>query len=34
MYPFSTQNEKDFANLMSVYLDSVFFPLLNELDFW
>uniref|UniRef100_A0A8C5MQR3 Presequence protease, mitochondrial n=1 Tax=Leptobrachium leishanense TaxID=445787 RepID=A0A8C5MQR3_9ANUR len=34
MYPFSTQNAKDFQNLMSVYLDAVFFPLLRELDFW
>ena len=34
MYPFSTQNEKDFSNLLSVYLDAVFFPRLTELDFW
>ncbi|KAM9308203.1 uncharacterized protein PAF06_012368 [Gastrophryne carolinensis] len=34
MYPFSTQNSKDFQNLLSVYLDAVFFPLLKELDFW
>lgn len=33
MYPFSTQNRKDFYNLMDVYLDSVFFPNLNELSF-
>jgi hypothetical protein len=26
MYPFSTQNEKDYNNLLSVYLDAVFFP--------
>jgi Zn-dependent M16 (insulinase) family peptidase len=26
MYPFSTQNRKDFYNLMQVYLDAVFFP--------
>ena len=32
-YPFATQNEQDYHNLMSVYLDSVFFPNLNELDF-
>jgi Zn-dependent M16 (insulinase) family peptidase len=32
-YPFSTQNEKDFENLMSVYLDATFHPLLQELDF-
>ncbi|MBN3307376.1 PREP protein, partial [Amia calva] len=34
MYPFSTQNAKDFQNLLSVYLDAVFFPRLRELDFW
>ncbi|KAK7507320.1 hypothetical protein BaRGS_00001255 [Batillaria attramentaria] len=33
MYPFSTQNPQDFRNLMSVYLDAVFKPLLRELDF-
>ncbi|XP_024291272.1 presequence protease, mitochondrial isoform X1 [Oncorhynchus tshawytscha] len=33
MYPFSTQNGKDFQNLLSVYLDAVFFPCLGELDF-
>ena len=33
MYPFSTQNRKDFYNLMSVYLDAAFYPLLNELSF-
>lgn len=33
LYPFSTQNSKDYHNLMSVYLDAVFFPNLNELDF-
>eukprot|EP01084_Bolivina_argentea_P027584 51264_1 len=32
-YPFATQNEQDYHNLLSVYLDSVFFPNLNELDF-
>ncbi|PID61640.1 MAG: peptidase M16 [Gammaproteobacteria bacterium] len=32
-YPFATQNEKDFHNLLDVYLDAVFFPNLNELDF-
>ena len=32
-YPFATQNEKDFKNLLSVYLDSSFFPNLHELDF-
>ncbi|KAL7994518.1 putative metalloenzyme, LuxS/M16 peptidase, peptidase M16C associated [Plasmopara halstedii] len=34
MYPFSTTNAKDWSNLMSVYLDAVFFPKLNELDFY
>ncbi|CAK7320721.1 Presequence protease, mitochondrial [Vulpes lagopus] len=34
LYPFSTQNPKDFQNLLSVYLDAVFFPCLRELDFW
>uniref|UniRef100_A0AAX7VRB6 Presequence protease, mitochondrial n=1 Tax=Astatotilapia calliptera TaxID=8154 RepID=A0AAX7VRB6_ASTCA len=34
MYPFSTQNGKDFKNLLSVYLDAVFFPCLREQDFW
>ncbi len=33
MYPFSTQNRKDFYNLMSVYLDAAFYPRLNELAF-
>ncbi|XP_062843809.1 presequence protease, mitochondrial [Trichomycterus rosablanca] len=34
MYPFSTQNAKDFQNLLAVYLDAVFFPCLRESDFW
>ncbi len=33
MYPFSTQNRKDFYNLMDVYLDAAFFPNLEELSF-
>jgi Zn-dependent M16 (insulinase) family peptidase len=33
LYPFSTQNRKDFYNLLGVYLDAVFFPLLRERDF-
>ncbi|MFP4649549.1 MAG: insulinase family protein [Desulfobacterales bacterium] len=33
MYPFATQNEKDFYNLMSVYLDAAFFPRLDRLSF-
>ncbi len=32
-YPFASQNGKDFDNLLQVYLDAVFFPTLNELDF-
>ena len=32
-YPFASQNRKDFANLMDVYLDAVFFARLDELDF-
>ncbi|TPX41162.1 hypothetical protein SeMB42_g05694 [Synchytrium endobioticum] len=33
MYPFSTENQADFKNLMDVYLDSVFRPRLDELSF-
>lgn len=33
LYPFSTCNRQDYYNLMSVYLDSVFHPLLREQDF-
>ncbi|MFO7838767.1 MAG: insulinase family protein [Desulfosalsimonadaceae bacterium] len=33
MYPFCTQNRKDFYNLLGVYLDSVFFPRLDRLSF-
>ena len=32
-YPFATRNRKDFDNLLQVYLDAVFFPLLHPLDF-
>lgn len=32
-YPFASQNRKDFNNLLGVYLDAAFFPLLDELDF-
>ena len=32
-YPFATQNPKDFDNLLSVYLDAVFFSRLDPLDF-
>lgn len=33
MYPFTTKNSKDFSNLLSVYLDASFFPLLSHYDF-
>ncbi len=33
MYPFATQNKKDYYNLMGVYLDSAFFPKLDRLSF-
>ena len=33
LYPFSSQNRKDFYNLMGIYLDAAFFPLLRERDF-
>ena len=33
-YPFATLNDKDFKNLLSVYLDSSFFPNLDKLDFF
>ena len=33
LYPFSSQNRTDFYNLMGVYLDATFFPLLREPDF-
>src|SRR6266446_3211437 len=32
-YPFSTRNAKDYMNLLLVYLDAVFFPLLEEDSF-
>ncbi len=32
-YPFATRNRKDFDNLLQVYLDAVFFPRLEALDF-
>ena len=32
-YPFASKNPKDFDNLLSVYLDAVFFSRLDELDF-
>ena len=33
LYPFQTVNETDFRNLLRVYLDATFHPLLRELDF-
>ena len=33
MYPFSSTLQKDYQNLMEVYLDSAFFPLLRRHDF-
>ncbi len=33
MYPFSTQNRKDYRNLLDVYLDAAFFPKLDALSF-
>jgi Zn-dependent M16 (insulinase) family peptidase len=33
MYAFSTQNQKDYFNLMAVYLDAVLHPKLDEYDF-
>lgn len=32
-YPFSSQNVTDYYNLMGIYLDAAFFPLLRERDF-
>ncbi len=32
-YPFASQSKKDFDNLLSVYLDAVFFARLDPLDF-
>lgn len=32
-YPFASENDKDFFNLLDVYLDSVFFSNLAEMDF-
>ncbi len=33
LYPFSSQNRKDFKNLLGIYLDAAFFPLIKERDF-
>lgn len=32
-YPFATQNDKDFQNLLEVYMDAAFAANLNPLDF-
>lgn len=32
-YPFASKNKKDFNNLLSVYMDAVFYASLNEQDF-
>ena len=32
-YPFATENDKDYQNLLQVYMDAVFFPRLDPLDF-
>ena len=32
-YPFATQSKKDFFNLLDIYLDAAYFPLLEEEDF-
>ncbi|MCF6178467.1 MAG: insulinase family protein [Geopsychrobacter sp.] len=33
LYPFASQNRKDFNNLLDIYLDAAFFPNLTERDF-
>lgn len=32
-YPFASLNQKDFYNLLDIYLDAAFFPMLRERDF-
>lgn len=32
-YPFATENREDFDHLLRIYLDAVFFPKLDRLDF-
>lgn len=32
-YPFASENKHDFNNLLDIYLDAVFFPLLDPMDF-
>ncbi|MDH3999555.1 MAG: insulinase family protein, partial [Desulfuromonadales bacterium] len=33
LYPVASMNRKDYYNLMAIYLDATFFPLLREQDF-
>jgi presequence protease len=33
VYPFSTPNQRDYNQLLSIYLDAVFKPLLRDMDF-
>lgn len=33
IYPFATTNKVDYANLRDVYMDAVFHPKLDRLDF-
>jgi Zn-dependent M16 (insulinase) family peptidase len=33
MYPFATENWKDYEHLRDIYMDAVFHPLLRPLDF-
>ncbi|KAI9296075.1 hypothetical protein K502DRAFT_290083 [Neoconidiobolus thromboides FSU 785] len=33
-YPFATMNEKDYYNLLNIYLDATLFPNLNLMDFY
>ena len=33
IFPYSTTNERDFYNLMSIYLESIFNPLNKKVDF-
>ena len=32
-YPFASENRKDFNNILQVYMDAVFFPNIDKLDF-
>lgn len=33
-YPFRTRNKRDYYNLMGIYIDAVFFPCLDQADFY